>query len=96
MLLLIFAHRHQIAVIDQNVGRHQNRIVEQPGRRRQSARDFVFIRMTAFEQRFGCDSRQDPGQLSDLRHVALPKKRAALDVETAREKIQRDPPAVGP
>src|SRR5437868_4396639 len=50
--------------------------------------------MTALEKRFRCDARQDPGQLRDLRHVALPKERPPLHVQTAREKIQRDPPAV--
>ena len=32
VLDLILAHRHQVRAIEQDVGRHQHRIVEQPGR----------------------------------------------------------------
>ena len=52
--------------------------------------------MSALEQTHRRDGRQDPGQLGDLRNVRLPEKRGALGIETARQKIERNAPAVFP
>src|SRR5205085_11096750 len=37
-----------------------------------------------------------PGELGHLRDIALPEERAPLHVETAGQKVQRDPPAICP
>src|SRR4051812_4481253 len=81
MLLLIFADRDEIAVVDQNIGRHQDWISEKPGRRRQAARHLVLVGMGPFEQAFRGHRRQNPGQLCYLRDIALPEKRVPFYVE---------------
>src|SRR6184192_3683944 len=50
VLLLIFAHRHGVTVVNQNVGGHENRITEQSDCRRQTAGEFVFVRMRALQK----------------------------------------------
>ena len=45
VLLLILSHRHDIAVVNQNVGCHQNRVGEQAGGRWCATRDLILVRM---------------------------------------------------
>ncbi len=96
VLLLIFADRHDVAVIDQNVSRHQDRIREKPRGSAQAARDLVFVRMGALEQSHRRDGGQNPGQLSDLRHIGLAKERRSFRIEPAGEKIDGHAPAIFP
>ena len=91
MLLLVAPHRHDVAVVNQNIGRHQDRIGEKSGRRGQAARDFVLVGMGAFQQSHRRDRAQDPGQLRHLRHIGLAEERGALRIESAGEEIERDP-----
>ena len=50
VLHLIFAHRHNIGVVSQNVGRHQHRVGEQAGIRRMFLAFFSLYACTALEQ----------------------------------------------
>ncbi len=57
VLFLIFADRHDIAVVNQNVGGHEHGIVEQSNGCRHAAREFVFVGMRALEQTHRRDCR---------------------------------------
>src|SRR5437588_12972519 len=92
VLLLIFADRHGVAVVNQNVCRHQDGITEEANGGRVPAREFVFIRMRALEKSHRRDGRQNPGEFGDLRYVRLSEKGGALGIETACQKVQRDLP----
>ena len=94
VLLLILSDRHDVAVVDQNVRRHQHWIAEESYHRSESAREFVFIGVRAFEQPLRRNGRQDPGQLRYLRHIALFKERSAFGIEPGREKIDCRTPNV--
>src|SRR5437588_9912628 len=52
--------------------------------------------MSAFEKRFRRHRRQNPGELGHPRDIALPEERPPLHVETAGQKVQREPPAICP
>ena len=94
VLFLVLADRHDVAVINQNVGRHQHWIAEESYHRSESAREFVFIGVRAFEQPLRRNGRQNPGQLRDLRYIALFEERSAFGIETGRKKIDRNTPDV--
>src|SRR5207253_11143543 len=94
VLFLILADWHDVAVVDQNVGRHQDGISEKPRGSTHAARNFVLVGMGALEQSHWRDGGQDPGELCNLRHVALHEEGGALRIETAGEKIDGHAPAV--
>ena len=96
VLFLIFADRHEVAVIDQNVGRHQDGIGEESRGSAHAARDLVFVGMRALEQSHRRDGGQNPGELGDLRHIGLAEERGPFRIEPAGEKIERHAPAVFP
>ena len=50
VLLLVFAHWHDVAVINQNVRRHEHRIIEQSNCGGHAAGELVFVRGGALEQ----------------------------------------------
>ena len=56
--------------------------------------DFILVRDGPFQQTHRGDGAQNPGQLCDLRHVALQEETGAGGVQAAGEKIQRDAPVV--
>ena len=94
MLFLIFANRNLVGLIQQNVRRHQHRIVKQTGVNVfRIARGFVFeLGHTAQFTEIGV-AVQRPAQLRVLRHVRLNEDGAFLRVDTAcqvkRQSIQR-------
>src|SRR5205814_5062544 len=53
MLFLIFADRHDVAVVNQNVSRHKHRIIEKSNSSGHAAGEFVFVRVGALEQAHG-------------------------------------------
>src|SRR6266481_5821887 len=50
--------------------------------------------MCALEQSRWRNGRQNPGQLRDLRHIALFEERSAFGIEAGRKKIDRNTPDV--
>src|SRR4051812_30051985 len=96
MLLLIFADWNKVAVVDQNVGGHQDGISEKSSGCGQAPRHLVLVGVSAFQKTFRRDGRQDPGELRHLRHIALSKKGVPGDVEAASQEVQSYLAAVGP
>ena len=94
VLLLVFPDRHHVAVVDQDIGGHQDRVTKQADGRGHAASQFVFIRMSAFQQSHGSDGGKNPGQLGHLRHIRLQKKRPALGVQPAGQKVDGHPATV--
>ena len=58
---LIAAHGYEVAVVDQNIRRHQHRIGEQAVVRFKSLGKFVFITMTIFQHWHGRERGEQPG-----------------------------------
>src|SRR4051812_13583602 len=52
--------------------------------------------MSPLQQSFGSHGRQNPRELGDLRHVALPEECALVRIKPTSKEVERDPPAVGP
>ena len=78
VLALVVAHRHLVGVVEEDVGRLQGRVGEQPGRdeARLLGRLVLELRHAAAARR--CDDRalHDPAELGVLGHVALDEQRA--------------------
>ena len=94
MLDLVLAHRYLAGLEHQNVGRHQDRVAEQPhadplvgvlvgighvvGHRR-------LVGVGAIHQSLGGDAGEDPGQLQDFRDVGLGVEDDVLDIQSQRQ-----------
>src|SRR5207244_11378459 len=88
MLFLIFPYRNNIAVVNQNVGRHQHRVGEQAGGRSRTARDLVLVGMRELQSRGWRYGRKNPGELGHMRHIALEKKRRLIGVQSTGQEIE--------
>ena len=75
VLHLVFADGHQVGVVEQNVGRHQHGIGEQPGVGRQPFGLLILVGVTSFEQAHRRDGHQQPAQFRDFGHVGLHEQR---------------------
>ena len=87
MLNLIAADRHDVAVVQQDVGRHQHRVVEQSGIGGQSLLLLVLVGMTFFQQAHVCDGQQQPAELCDFRNIRLPKQCRPVRIESQRQQV---------
>ena len=89
MLLLVFTYRYLVGLIQQDVRRHQHRIVEQTGVDVfRVARGFILeLGHTAQLAEIGV-AVQRPAQLRVLRHVRLNENGALLRIDAAGQ-VQR-------
>ena len=71
VLFLVLADRDNVAVVDEDVRRHEHRVGEERVRRRDSARDFVFVGVTTLEQAHGSHRAQNPSKQRHLRDIRL-------------------------
>ena len=55
MLTLILPYRHDIGIIEQNVGRHEHRVREEAGIGFEAFRHFIFIRVRLLQE---CDRHE--------------------------------------
>ena len=92
VLELIPPDRHDGAAVDQDVGRHQDRIRIEPHRRADPLGDLVLVRRGPIQQPLAGDRRQDPGQLGHLGHVALAEQQRPLRVEPEGQVVHRHVP----
>ena len=88
MLHLVDTHRHDVAVVDQDVGGHQHRVGEQPGIGRQSPFLLVLVRVALLEPAEIGDRQQQPGQFRHFRHIRLPEQGRLPGVQAQREQVQ--------
>ncbi|CZW17140.1 Uncharacterised protein [Enterobacter hormaechei] len=89
VLLLVFTHRHLVGLVQQNVGRHQHRIIKQTGVDilRVARRLILELGHAAQLAEIGV-AVQRPAQLRVLWHVRLNENGALLWIDTARQ-VQR-------
>ena len=90
VLALVVADRHLVGVVEQDVGRHQDRIVEQPDARRLLAFGLLFELRHAAQLAERGHAVEDPGEPAVLRHVALHEQDAALRVEAGGHEQRRE------
>ena len=90
VLKLVLADRHKIAAVDQDVGRHQHGIGEQPHGRAQTLCNLVLVGGGPLEEPFAGDGGQNPGQLGHLGHIGLAKEICLFGIEPECEVIEGD------
>src|SRR3989344_430028 len=71
MLFLILPYRNDIRVVEQNVARHENGVIEKPDVRFEAARFFVFVGMREFQEGHGDEGVEYPGKLCVLGDLRL-------------------------
>jgi hypothetical protein len=71
VLFLVLAHRHEIALDDQNVGRHQHRVGEEAVVGYHALRHLFLEGVAALKETHGGHGREVPGQLGDLGKIRL-------------------------
>ncbi len=85
VLHLVSPDGNEVAVVEQNVGRHQHGIVEEPGVGGQAFRLFILVGVTLFQKVHRCHSHEEPRELGDLRHVRLAEEGRPLRIEAQGE-----------
>ena len=89
VLHLVLAHRHQVGAIEQDVGRHQDRIVEQARRDALQVLRLIFELRHALELAQRRDGIEQPHQRRMLRHVRLHEERHARGIDAGAEQSHR-------
>ncbi len=84
VLPLVVPDWHLIGVVEQDVGDHQDRVVEDPRGDELLLRGLVLELRHARELAVAGDAVQQPLQLGVLDHVALAEEDAALRIQTCR------------
>ena len=96
MLDLVLADGHDVGVVDQNVGRHQHRIGEQPGVGADPAGLLILVGNAALQQAHRCAAEKDPAELGHLGHVRLQEQGGAIRIEPQGQQIERRVERVAP
>ena len=90
MLALVLADGHLVGAVGEHVGRHQDRVEEQPGRDQLALGGRLVAELVhplqLAERR---DAGQQPAQLGVLLHVALAEEDAAVRVEPGGDQDRR-------
>ena len=94
VLPLVFAHGHEVRVNPEDVGRLQNRVVEQPHGGHDAAGDLVLVGRGLVHLAPGADAGEQPRQLMDLRHVVLQIEVASIGIEPEGEVVDDHLPDV--
>ena len=76
VLHLVGPDRNEVAVVEQNVGRHQHRIRKEPRVGRQALGLFVLIGVALFQKVHRRDGHQQPRQLGELPARRIGEKRS--------------------
>ena len=95
VLDLVLAHGDLVGVVEQDVGGHEHRVVEQPGADRLLALALLLELGHPPQLTHGGHAVEDPGQLGDDRHMALDEEDAALRVEPGGEEQRSEPAGLG-
>ena len=89
VLSLILAHRHQVRAVEQDVGGHQHRIVEQPGRDTFETLRLIFELRHPLQLADRRDRVEQPLELAVLGDVRLHEQDRALRVDARGEQPDR-------
>ncbi len=95
VLGLVLADRDLVGVVQEDVGRHEDRVVEQAGADRLLLAALLLELGHPPELADGGDAVEDPGELGDERHVALHEEDAPLRVEAGGQEQHGQPAALG-
>ena len=87
MLHLVLADRHQVRVVDQDVGGHEHGIGEQPRVGGQPAGLLVLVGVAPLQQAHRRAGQQQPAQLADLGHVGLHEQRRPIGIEPQGQQV---------
>ena len=96
VLALVVADRDGGGVVEEDVGRHEDGVGEEPHPRRLLALALVLELGHAAQLAHGGGALEQPGQPGVLGHVALDEEGAALGVEPDGEQVQGGVERVGP
>ena len=96
MLLLILAHGHHVAVVDEDIRRHEHRVREQPVVGRDALGNLLLVGMAALQQPHRRHGGEHPGQLAHLGHIGLQEQHRPLRIQAQRQEIHRLVQAVRP
>ena len=88
MLFLVLADRHDVAVVQEDVRRHEHGVAEECMRGGDAVGDFVFVGVAPLEESHGGDRAEDPGEERDLRDVGLAEEEGFGRVEATGEKVE--------
>ena len=88
MLALVVADRDRRGVVEQDVGRHQDRVGEEAGPHRLLALSLVLELGHPPQLADGRRALEQPGQPRVLRHVALDEEGAAVGIEPDGEQVE--------
>ena len=89
VLALVVADGHPVGVVEEHVGGHEHRVVEQPDAHRLPSAGFLLELRHPLEFAERGHAVEDPGELGVLRHVALDEQGAALRVEAGGQEEHR-------
>ena len=88
MLRLVVSHGHNGRLVEQNVGRHQHRVLQQPVAHRFLHRRLGLVLGHALQPADRSDAGEHPGQLRVRRHRRLHHNGALVRVD-ARRQVER-------
>ena len=90
VLSLVVADRHFVRAVQQNVARHQHRVVEQTGGDAHHSGGLVFVLRHALKPADGGYAVEQPARLGVRGNVALDEQRALVRVDSAGEQYGRE------
>ena len=89
VLPLVVPHRHLVGVVEDDVGGHQHRVVEQAGRHALVPGRLVLELGHPLQPAHGRDAVQQPAPLGVCLHVALDEQRATVRAQPCRQQHRR-------
>lgn len=89
MLDLVLADRHQVRSVKQDVGRHEDGVIEEPGRHALEASRLIFELRHSLEFADRGDRVEEPLQFGMLRDMRLDEENRAIGIDAGREETHR-------
>ena len=90
VLHLVLADGHDRGLVEEDVGAHEHRVGEEPGRDEVLALALVLELRHAAEIAHRSDGGEVPGELGVLAHVALDEQRRLLGVDAAGDEVEHE------
>ena len=90
VLLLVAADRDEVGIVNQDIGRHEDRVGEDAVVWGKAAGQFFLVTVASFEQAHRGDGGEHPGQFCDGGHVGLAEQEGRGGVQSAGQEIERN------
>ena len=88
VLYLVLAHGHDVGVVDEDVGRHEDGIGKQSGVGPNAPGLLVLVGDAALQEAHRCAAEQYPSELAHFRHVGLEKERGPVGIEAQGQQVE--------